>query len=174
MDETLKISMPELKELIKEVFSEAGLSTQPTNVKETGVSNQIINIYSQFDSALSQYKINLIRKYEIQLNNMLRNKKVSVRASLSFGNPEKDYIIERVKEVKINFYFDKYIIVLVGPDQDVKKKDREHLIDRDAVSLKILSSEENLPNRPVPTPRSTGINPTMKQNVQNVAPQKGV
>ena len=82
------------------------------NAFETEVSNSTEQAKNDFQSKILQ---------------KISNKQVRlVRAAKGFGQPEREYVVN-VADVKIEFWYQKYVVVITGREQNKQKESDFHL-----------------------------------------------
>lgn len=79
--------------------------------------------FSNFDSKLKNSTELIKNNLQNTLNNKLLGKKVIVRSSKGYKQPESDYKVN-VSNVEIDYYYDKYIIIIVGKEENKQKMQR--------------------------------------------------
>jgi len=86
--------------------------TAPSDDFETKVSNSTEQAKNNFQSKILQ---------------KISNKQVRlVRAAKGFGQPEREYVVN-VADVKIEFWYQKYVVVITGREQNKQKESDFHL-----------------------------------------------
>jgi len=81
---------------------------------------------SDFESRVSQSTLQNKSSFQNKIMSKIGNKQVQLRASKGYGQPEKDYIVN-VSGVSIDFYYEKYVIIVKGREQG-KQKESEYFI----------------------------------------------
>ena len=81
---------------------------------------------SDFESKVSQSTLQNKSGFQNKILSKIGNKQVQLRASKGYGQPEKDYIVN-VSGVSIDFYYEKYVIIVKGREQG-KQKESEYFI----------------------------------------------
>jgi hypothetical protein len=81
---------------------------------------------SDFESRVSQSTLQNKSSFQNKILSKIGNKQVQLRASKGYGQPEKDYIVN-VSGVSIDFYYEKYVIIVKGREQG-KQKESEYFI----------------------------------------------
>lgn len=117
--------------LAKPVNEAADPNTQPPQQGgEQG--QQDPNLYdakldlSDFESRVSQSTLQNKSSFQNKIMSKIGNKQVQLRASKGYGQPEKDYIVN-VSGISIDFYYEKYVIIVKGREQG-KQKESEYFI----------------------------------------------
>ena len=117
--------------LAKPVNEAADPNTQPPQQGgEQG--QQDPNLYdakldlSDFESRVSQSTLQNKSSFQNKILSKIGNKQVQLRASKGYGQPEKDYIVN-VSGISIDFYYEKYVIIVKGREQG-KQKESEYFI----------------------------------------------
>jgi len=75
--------------------------------------------------------------FQNKILSKIGNKQVQLRASKGYGQPEKDYIVN-VSGISIDFYYEKYVIIVKGREQG-KQKESEYFI-KAPYQIKILGN----------------------------------
>jgi len=75
--------------------------------------------------------------FQNKIMSKIGNKQVQLRASKGYGQPEKDYVVN-VSGVSIDFYYEKYVIVVKGREQG-KQKESEYFV-KPPYQIKILGN----------------------------------
>lgn len=81
---------------------------------------------SDFESRVSQSTLQNKSSFQNKILSKIGNKQIQLRASKGYGQPEKDYIVN-VSGVSIDFYYEKYVIIVKGREQG-KQKESEYFI----------------------------------------------
>ena len=81
---------------------------------------------SDFESRVSQSTLQNKSSFQNKIMSKIGNKQVQLRASKGYGQPEKDYLVN-VSGVSIDFYYEKYVIIVKGREQG-KQKESEYFI----------------------------------------------
>ena len=128
--------------LAKTVNESADPNTQPPQQGgEQG--QQDPNLYdaksdlSDFESRVSQSTLQNKSSFQNKILSKIGNKQVQLRASKGYGQPEKDYIVN-VSGISIDFYYEKYVIIVKGREQG-KQKESEYFI-KAPYQIKILGN----------------------------------
>ena len=114
---------------------------------ETKVSNSTEQAKNDFQSKILQ---------------KISNKQVRlVRAAKGFGQPEREYVVN-VADVKIEFWYQKYVVVITGREQNKQKESDFHLtapyvikIMGQAQPSKSKKQTQPAAPKPVQTPQNT-------------------
>lgn len=81
---------------------------------------------TQFENSVAQLTDQNKTNFQNKILSQIGNKQVQLRASKGYGQPEKDYIVN-VSGVSIDFYYEKYVIVVKGREQN-KQKESEYFL----------------------------------------------
>lgn len=92
---------------------------------------------SDFENRVSQSTLQNKGTFQNKIMSKIGNKQVQLRASKGYGQPEKDYIVN-VSGVSIDFYYEKYVIVVKGREQG-KQKESEYFV-KAPYQIKILGN----------------------------------
>lgn len=92
---------------------------------------------SDFESRVSQSTLQNKSSFQNKILSKIGNKQVQLRASKGYGQPEKDYIVN-VSGISIDFYYEKYVIIVKGREQG-KQKESEYFI-KAPYQIKILGN----------------------------------
>lgn len=80
-----------------------------------------------FETKVSNSTEDAKNNFQNKILQKISNKQVRlVRASKGFGQPEREYIVN-VADVKIEFWYQKYVIVITGREQNKQKESDFHL-----------------------------------------------
>ena len=92
---------------------------------------------SDFESKVSQSTLQNKSSFQNKILSKIGNKQVQLRASKGYGQPEKDYIVN-VSGISIDFYYEKYVIIVKGREQG-KQKESEYFV-KAPYQIKILGN----------------------------------
>ena len=92
---------------------------------------------TDFETRVSQSTLQNKGTFQNKIMNKIGNKQVQLRASKGYGQPEKDYVVN-VSGVCIDFYYEKYVIVVKGREQG-KQKESEYFV-KPPYQIKILGN----------------------------------
>lgn len=92
---------------------------------------------SDFESRVSQSTLQNKSSFQNKIMSKIGNKQVQLRASKGYGQPEKDYIVN-VSGISIDFYYEKYVIIVKGREQG-KQKESEYFV-KAPYQIKILGN----------------------------------
>lgn len=92
---------------------------------------------SDFESRVSQSTLQNKSSFQNKILSKIGNKQVQLRASKGYGQPEKDYIVN-VSGISIDFYYEKYVIIVKGREQG-KQKESEYFV-KAPYQIKILGN----------------------------------
>lgn len=129
--------------LAKPVNEAADPTEQPSQQGNQGQGQQDPNLYdvkpelTDFESTVSQSTSQNKTNFQNKILSKIGNKQVQLRASKGYGQPEKDYIVN-VSGVSIDFYYEKYVIVIKGREQG-KQKESEYFV-KQPYQIKILGN----------------------------------
>jgi hypothetical protein len=68
--------------------------------------------FKNFESTIEKSKQQAKKKFLDKMNQMLKDKKVTINASRGYGQPQKDYTIEKVTKASVDWYYNKNVVVL--------------------------------------------------------------
>jgi len=128
--------------------------------------------FTNFERTIATYTENAKNQLQAKLLNLTNGKQVSLRSSKGYGQPIKDYIIN-VKNVSIDYYYDRYVIVLKD------ENDKEYFLEPNS-KIRILGPAQIIPkkkkkkpavdpNQPTPVQPALASNP--KTDKQNLVPE---
>ena len=129
--------------LAKPVNEAADPTEQPSQQGNQGQGQQDPNLYdvkpelTDFESTVSQSTSQNKTNFQNKILSKIGNKQVQLRASKGYGQPEKDYIVN-VSGVSIDFYYEKYVIIVKGREQG-KQKESEYFV-KAPYQIKILGN----------------------------------
>ena len=90
---------------------------EPTvNVTSYDIQPDFTNFDTKLKNSTEQLKLGLQKKIQDQI----LNKKIVVRASKGYKQPETDYTIN-VTGVAIDYYYDRYVIIILGREENKQK-----------------------------------------------------
>jgi len=98
--------------------------------------------FSEFDTKLKDSTEALKTGLQKKIQDQILNKKIVVRASKGYKQPESDYTLN-VTGVNIDYYYDRYVIIIVGREES-KQKTAKFFI-KPGFKLKILGSADVKP-----------------------------
>ena len=115
----------------KQQASSTPTEKQPSAPQSSGESDA--NTYNvkfdldNFETKVSNSTEDAKNNFQSKILQKISNKQVRlVRASKGFGQPEREYIVN-VADVKIEFWYQKYVIVINGREQNKQKESDFHL-----------------------------------------------
>lgn len=80
-----------------------------------------------FETKVSNSTENAKNNFQNKILQKISNKQVRlVRAAKGFGQPEREYVVN-VADVKIEFWYQKYVVVITGREQNKQKESDFHL-----------------------------------------------
>jgi hypothetical protein len=129
--------------LAKPVNEATDPNAQPPQQGGQEQSQQDPNLYdvkpelTDFESRVSQSTLQNKGEFQNKILSKIGNKQVQLRASKGYGQPEKDYIVN-VSGVSIDFYYEKYVIIVKGREQG-KQKESEYFV-KSPYQIKILGN----------------------------------
>lgn len=129
--------------LAKPVNEAADPNAQPPQQGEQEQGQQDPNLYdvkpelTDFESRVSQSTLQNKGEFQNKILSKIGNKQVQLRASKGYGQPEKDYVVN-VSGVSIDFYYEKYVIIVKGREQG-KQKESEYFV-KSPYQIKILGN----------------------------------
>ena len=129
--------------LAKPVNEAADPTEQPSQQGNQGQGQQDPNLYdvkpelTDFESTVSQSTSQNKTNFQNKILSKIGNKQVQLRASKGYGQPEKDYVVN-VSGVSIDFYYEKYVIIVKGREQG-KQKESEYFV-KQPYQIKILGN----------------------------------
>ena len=127
--------------LAKPVNEAADPNAQPQQSGEQGQGDP--NLYdvkselNDFETRVSQSTLQNKSEFQNKILSKIGNKQVQLRASKGYGQPEKDYVVN-VSGVSIDFYYEKYVIIVKGREQG-KQKESEYFV-KAPYQIKILGN----------------------------------
>ncbi len=68
--------------------------------------------FKNFESTIEKSKQQAKKKFLDKMNQMVKDKKVTVNASRGYGQPQKDYTIDKVTKASVDWYYNKNVVVL--------------------------------------------------------------
>ena len=92
---------------------------------------------NDFETRVSQSTLQNKGTFQNKIMSKIGNKQVQLRASKGYGQPEKDYVVN-VSGVSIDFYYEKYVIIVKGREQG-KQKESEYFV-KAPYQIKILGN----------------------------------
>lgn len=149
---------------------------QPAQPSQPKAANVDVNLqsydiqpdFSEFDQKLKnsteQIKVDLQKK----IQDAILDKKIVVRASKGYKQPEADYTIN-VTGVNIDYYYDRYVIVILGREES-KQKVAKFFV-KPGFKIKILGKADTKPKDQYQIAKSKALvdpnkqNPTQSTNV---------
>jgi hypothetical protein len=128
---------------VNEAAEPGAVPQQDPNAQQTQQGQEDPNLYdaksdlSDFETRVSQSTLQNKGTFQNKILSKIGNKQVQLRASKGYGQPEKDYIVN-VSGVSIDFYYEKYVIVVKGREQG-KQKESEYFV-KAPYQIKILGN----------------------------------
>ena len=129
--------------LAKPVNEAADPNAQPPQQDGQEQGQQDPNLYdvkpelTDFESRVSQSTLQNKGEFQNKILSKIGNKQVQLRASKGYCQPEKDYVVN-VSGVSIDFYYEKYVIIVKGREQG-KQKESEYFV-KSPYQIKILGN----------------------------------
>jgi hypothetical protein len=126
--------------------------------------------FTAFDTKLKGSTEALKNNLQKTIQDKILGKKIVVRASKGYKQPETDYTIN-VTGVAIDYYYDRYVIIIIGREEN-KQKVAKFFI-KPGFKLKILGNADNLkPKDQYQVAKSKAL--VDPQSQQNVVPQNTI
>ena len=128
---------------VNEAAEPGAVPQQDPNAQQTQQGQEDPNLYdaksdlSDFETRVSQSTLQNKGTFQNKIMSKIGNKQVQLRASKGYGQPEKDYVVN-VSGVSIDFYYEKYVIVVKGREQG-KQKESEYFV-KPPYQIKILGN----------------------------------
>ena len=128
---------------VNEAAEPGAVPQQDPNAQQTQQGQEDPNLYdaksdlSDFETRVSQSTLQNKGTFQNKIMSKIGNKQVQLRASKGYGQPEKDYVVN-VSGVSIDFYYEKYVIVVKGREQG-KQKESEYFV-KAPYQIKILGN----------------------------------
>ena len=104
-------------------------------------SYDVLPDFTSFDQKLKNSTESLKINLQKTIQNRILGKKIVVRASKGFKQPEADYTIN-VVGVNIDYYYDRYVIIIIGREEN-KQKIAKFFI-KPGFKIKILGNADKL------------------------------
>ena len=119
---------------------------QKTNVNPTVdvKSYDVLPDFTSFDTKLKNSTEVLKNNLQKTIQDKILGKKIVVRASKGYKQPETDYTIN-VTGVAIDYYYDRYVIIIIGREEN-KQKVAKFFI-KPGFKIKVLGNADNLKPR---------------------------
>lgn len=116
---------------------------QKTNVNPTVdvKSYDVLPDFTSFDTKLKNSTEVLKNNLQKTIQDKILGKKIVVRASKGYKQPETDYTIN-VTGVAIDYYYDRYVIIIIGREEN-KQKVAKFFI-KPGFKIKVLGNADNL------------------------------
>ena len=116
---------------------------QKTNVNPTVdvKSYDVLPDFTSFDTKLKNSTEVLKNNLQKTIQDKILGKKIVVRASKGYKQPEADYTIN-VTGVAIDYYYDRYVIIIIGREEN-KQKVAKFFI-KPGFKIKVLGNADNL------------------------------
>lgn len=144
------------------------IAKQPASV-ETPVVNvstyNIQNDFSQFDLALKNCTEQTKIKYQKAIQDKIIGRKIVLRASKGYKQPESDYTVN-VTGVQLDFYYDRYVIIVVGREE--KKQKVGKFFVKPGFKIKILGAADTKGNDNYQIAKSRALVSNPSQSTDNI------
>lgn len=136
--------------------------TQPQTVDVQ--SYDVLPDFTAFDTKLKNSTESLKNNLQKTIQDKILGKKIVVRASKGYKQPETDYTIN-VTGVAIDYYYDRYVIIIIGREEN-KQKVAKFFI-KPGFKIKVLGNADNLkPKDQYQVAKSKAlVEPVVQQNV---------
>jgi hypothetical protein len=105
--------------------------------QDSNVYSSIGDELNKFEQTVSQSTLDNKRNFQNQIMSKIGNKQIQLLASKGYGQPPKEYIVN-VSGVSIDFYYEKYVVVIKGREEG-KQKESEFFI-KPPYQIKILGN----------------------------------
>lgn len=116
---------------------------KPQSEPSVDVKNyDVLPDFTAFDTKLKNSTESLKNNLQKTIQDKILGKKIVVRASKGYKQPETDYTIN-VTGVAIDYYYDRYVIIIIGREEN-KQKVAKFFI-KPGFSIKILGSADLKP-----------------------------
>ena len=138
---------------------------QPTAAPAVDLKTyDILPDFTAFDTKLKSSTEALKNNLQKSIQDKILGKKIVVRASKGYKQPETDYTIN-VTGVAIDYYYDRYVIIIIGREEN-KQKVAKFFV-KPGFKLKILGNVDNLkPKDQYQVAKSKAlVEPNSQQNV---------
>lgn len=104
----------------KTAGTEQSPQQSPRDTDDKNIYNAKFDL-DDFESRISRSTESFKTNFQTKILSKIQNKQVQIRASKGYGQPEKDYIVN-VSGVSIDFYYEKYVVVIKGREQNKQKE----------------------------------------------------
>lgn len=112
-------------------------TTPPVDIK----SYDVLPDFTAFDTKLKNGTEVLKNNLQKTIQDKILGKKVVVRASKGYKQPETDYTIN-VTGVAIDYYYDRYVIIIIGREENKQKVSKFFI--KTGFKVKIFGAADNL------------------------------
>ena len=116
-------------------------TNQPTTPQLNITSYDIQPDFTAFDQKLKNSTETLKVNLQKTIQDKILGKKVVIRASKGFKQPEADYTIN-VTGVSIDYYYDRYVIIIIGREENKQKVSKFFV--KPGFKVKILGNSDKL------------------------------
>jgi hypothetical protein len=116
------------------------VASSPIVAQQNVPAGQEVNVgldFTNFERTIAAFTENSKNQFQTKLLNLIGGKRVFLRGSKGYGQPIKDYTIN-VKNVSIDFYYERYVVVLKDED------DKEYFLEP-GYKIKILGQAQIVP-----------------------------
>lgn len=166
-----------LNNKLNEGHSSLKFEDTETNLEDENLIN-IQSDFSTFDQKLKSSTERIKSELQDNLNKKLAGKKVIVRSSKGYKQPESDYTVN-VSNVDIDYYYDKYVIIIVGREENKQKTQRFFV--KPGFKIKVLgksnikkaSQQNDVKPKITPTPEEPENFATSTSPIENPTPESG-
>lgn len=144
---------------------------KPQSQQSVDVTNyDVLPDFTTFDTRLKNSTESLKNNLQKTIQDKILGKKIVVRASKGYKQPETDYTIN-VTGVAIDYYYDRYVIIIIGREEN-KQKVAKFFI-KPGFKIRILGNADNLkPKDQYQVAKSKALVEPGTQ--QNVVPQNKI
>ncbi len=168
----------------QQTSQQSSVPVQPSQKPQTQPSVDVKNYdvlpdFTAFDTKLKSSTESLKNNLQKTIQDKILGKKIVVRASKGYKQPETDYTIN-VTGVAIDYYYDRYVIIIIGREEN-KQKVAKFFI-KPGFSIKILGSADLKPKDQYQVAKSKAlVNPqqsatptnTVTSDVDETEPETG-
>lgn len=133
------------------------------------VNYDVQSDFTSFDTRLKSSTEQLKLNFQKTIQNKILNKKVVIRASKGINQPESDYTVN-VTGVNIDYFYDRYVIVIIGREEN-KRKTSKFLL-KSGFRIKILGPADLKPRDKYQVAKSKALVGTDEKGSSNVVTSK--
>lgn len=168
-DDSQSVSTPQ-----QPTTPKAKVPVQNPPKEQPSTSPQIVNYdvqsdFTSFDTRLKSSTEQLKLNFQKTIQNKILNKKVVIRASKGINQPESDYTVN-VTGVNIDYFYDRYVIVIIGREEN-KRKTSKFLL-KSGFRIKILGPADLKTRDKYQVAKSKAIVGTDEKGTSNVVTSK--